>query len=181
MPTLETMRKALLDQDLESIQDGIYGESVAAVHFEEIDQPFIHVQQEKWSKPQKLIKAGGKRPDFYLLPLDENFVMVDVKYHSLGEELHFFLSTDEIEQYKNLIEYTVTTHRIQREKIQLKLFIIPKEHKGLSYYTLDFHEFISDRYLHTFNIASGEKEYVTRYAELKGKLLRIMTKSSPYE
>lgn len=180
MVTLDSIRKALLKDDLQTIQDGIRGESIAAVHFEEIDQPFIHVNQEEWSKPQKLIAIKGKRPDFYLLPLDNDFIMVDVKYHSIGENQHFTLEHDEIEEYKNLIDYTVNVQKIPRNKIQLKLFIIPKEHNGQSYYEVDFHEYISPTHLHDTTLMYDRKTHKIRYVDLNNKLIKIMTKDTPY-
>lgn len=178
MITLSSVRKALEDKALQPIKDGIRGESIAIVHFEEIEQPFIHVQQEYWSKPQKLIEMGGKRPDFYLLPLNEQFVMVDVKYHSVGEELRFTLKDEEVEEYKQLIKYTVDTHKIERDRIQLKIFIIPKEHNGLSYYPLDFQDYLSEDNLHDVVLKYDNKSHKIRYADLNGKLIKIMTKNT---
>ncbi len=180
MATLDSIRKSLLEIELQPIKDGIRGESIALIHFEAIDQPFIHVHQEDWSKPQKLVAINGKRPDFYLLPLDVNFIMVDVKYHSIGVDERFTLEHDEIEKYKNLIDYTVNTQKIAREKIQLKLFIIPKEHNGQSYIVIDFHEYLSDTHLHDINIKYDNKIHKVRYVDLKNKLTKIMTISEPY-
>ena len=180
MSTLSSIRKALQDKELQHIKDGNLGESIAAVHFEEIDQPFIHVQQDYWSKPQRLIDLGGKRPDFYLLPLNEEFVMVDVKYHSVGPDLHFTLEQKEIEQYKQLIEYTANIQKIKRNTIKLKLFIIPKEHNGLSYYSIDLQEYMSDKNLHSVVLKYDNKTHQIRYLDLNGKLKKIMTKNTPY-
>lgn len=181
MVTLNSIRNALLNEKQTPLNDGIKGESIAIIHFEEIDQPFIHVQQEEWSKPQKLSKMNGKRPDFYLLPLDENFIMVDVKHYSIGEEQRFILAHEEIERYKNLIEYTVNIQKIDRNKIQLKIFIIPKEHNGGSYFEIDFHEYLSPVHEHDVRLKYDNETHKTRYVDLNGKLTSIMTIDKPYQ
>ena len=106
--------------------------------------------------------------------------MVDVKYHSIGVDQRFTLEHDEIEKYNNLLDYTVNTQKIAREKVQLKLFIIPKEHNGQSYSVIDFQEYLSDTHLHDINIKYDNKTHKVRYVDLKNKLTKIMTINDPY-
>lgn len=180
MVTLDSIRKAIHQETKKSIDDGILGESIAIVHFEEIDQPFIHVQQDEWSKPQKLIKHKGKRPDFYLLPLDKEFIMVDVKHYSIGEKNRFHLSQSEILEYQNLIDYTVNIQKIPREKIRLIMFLIPKEHHGKSYCEIDFQDYLSSKNLHKEIFVGQSTAQDIRYVDLNGKLKKIMTKDTNY-
>lgn len=180
MVTLNSIRTAINENKNQSIDDGIQGESIAVIHFEEIDQPFIHVQQDQWSKPPKLVEYKGKRPDFYLLPLDKDFRMVDVKHYSIGVSQRFTLSQEEVSKYHRLIDYTVEIQRIPREKIRLILFLIPKEHSGQSYCEIDFHNYLSDENLHEEKLLGQHTSQKLRYVDLNGKLKKIMTKNTSY-
>lgn len=179
MTDLENMKRKLREEiDAKNpIYSGNYGEQVAILHFEETKQPFIHVHQEKWSKPLNMVALGAKRPDFYLLPLDDEINMIDAKYHTLGEQLEFTLSESELQEYLFLFQYVEKEFNRNLDKINLDLFIIPKEYGGLAYARVSLREIINHKKMTPLNCPKDFGEiYSTYYSiPIKDRLTKIFT------
>ncbi|QIX94188.1 hypothetical protein [Cedecea sp. FDAARGOS_727] len=179
MTDLDNVRKQLQKEfeDKDSTYSGNYGEQVAILHLEATKQPFIHVHQEKWSKPLNMDALGAKRPDFYLLPFDNEINMIDAKYHTLGEELEFTLHESELHEYLHLFEYVEKEFKKDFDKINLDFFIIPKEYGGLAYAKISLREIINHKVTEKLHCPKEFGEiYITFYRiPVKDKLNKIFT------
>ena len=80
---------------------GIAGERFAEEWFDAQGYQFTKLPQDPKTKPKSLVQCGGKRPDYELLTVDPNLMMMaDAKYHQTENMTSFSLSDKELSEYQ---------------------------------------------------------------------------------
>lgn len=187
MKNKNEMLNLLKDEYLKTTSSykGDTGEILAILHFEKIEQGFIHVHQESWSYPPTMKNQNAKRPGFYMLPMHNEIVAIDVKHYELNENMDFTLSSADILGYVQLQLYLMKSHNKDPEEfddIKIKFFVIPLQLNGEAYAEITFEEMVKNMITEEKKIP-GEITFSNTFSKvsIKERLIVLGTKSEAYK
>lgn len=186
MVNIGEMKELLTLEYLNSIPSykGDLGEILAIDHFEKINQGFIHVNSSIWSYPPKMKEVNAKRPDFYLIPMNESVTVIDVKYHQLNENMDFIIEKDEMIKYLELHQFLMNLHgksATESDYIDIRFLVIPSITQGNAFANVSLTEIANNR-IDTEKTFPGNKSFtITRFiVSVKDRLIKLGTKNEPY-
>ncbi|HCD2515280.1 TPA: hypothetical protein NBJ98_004435 [Citrobacter freundii] len=153
-----------------SIHKGNLGEMIAIHHFEITNQAFIHVNQDVWSYPPAMEVLGAKRPDFFMLDKFKIIKIIDVKMHTLDENLNFILHNNEMVQYANLHKHLMSVLKCEYEDINFEFFVIHLNSQEATFAAVSFQEMLDSENKVTLTSGRGEINSYNYSVSIKERL-----------